>query len=63
MADLPAYPGTPRWVKLSAAIVGILVLTALAMIVAGVGGPHGPGRHYQSGDAIGGTPPSIVNQP
>ena len=63
MADLPAYPGIPRWVKVSGAIIGILVLTALAMIVVGVGGPHGPGRHYQSGAASGGTPPSDVQQP
>jgi hypothetical protein len=63
MAELPAYPGTPRWVKVSAAVIGILVLTVLAMIVAGVGGPHGPGRHYQSDDAGGGAPPSRMQQP
>ena len=45
MAELPPYPGTPRWVKLSAISVGALILVVLALKVTGVGGRHGPGRH------------------
>jgi hypothetical protein len=45
MSDLPPYPGTPRWVKVSGIIFGALVLAVLILIFTGVGGPHGPGRH------------------
>ena len=48
MADPPPYPGAPRWVKLSAIIGGILVLLFAVIMFAGVGGPHGPGRHMPS---------------
>ena len=47
MADLPPYPGTPLWVKVSAFCAGILLLLALGLIIAG-GGRHGPGRHIPS---------------
>lgn len=47
------YPGTPRWVKVSAIIALILVL--LIVIVLLFGGDHGPGRHLGSGDAGGHT--------
>lgn len=45
MADQSPYPGTPRWVKISLIIVGLLLLLAVALMASGVGGPHGPGRH------------------
>jgi hypothetical protein len=45
MADLPPYPGTPRWVKVFGAIVVVvLILFALLMHARGPGG-HGPRRH------------------
>ena len=45
MADLPPYPGTPRWVKVfGAIIVVVLILFALLMHLRGPGG-HGPRRH------------------
>ncbi len=56
MADLPAYPGTPRWVKVSGIIALVLVLLVVVMMFAG-GGSHGPGRHIPSGGAGGYTPP------
>ena len=49
MADRPAYPGTPRWVKAAAVVVGLLVVLVAAMLLAGLGGPHGPGRHLPQG--------------
>jgi hypothetical protein len=52
-----AYPGTPRWVKVSGIVVLVLVLLVVVLMVAGVGGPHGPGRHLPSGSAGGPTPP------
>ena len=59
----PGTPGTPRWVKVSAAVVLVVVALAVVLLVAGRG-DHGPGRHAPSGgDAPSGetrdhTPPS-----
>jgi hypothetical protein len=45
MADLPPYPGTPRWVKAFGAIALVLVLLLLILVFTrGLGG-HGPARH------------------
>ncbi|NKN01143.1 hypothetical protein GFL89_24475 [Rhizobium leguminosarum bv. viciae] len=46
----PTYPGMPRWVKISGIIVGVIILLAVVLIVSGVGGPHGPGRHLSPPD-------------
>jgi len=48
--ELPAPPGTPRWVKVSA-VIG-LVLVAVVVVVLATGGPgeHGPGRHSGGDD-------------
>lgn len=51
MADPPPYPGTPRWVKVSGIVVGLLTLLVAIVVVVGVAGPHGPGRH--DGDTAG----------
>ena len=48
VAELPPYPGMPRWVKLSAIIVGALVVLILLAIVLEIGGRHGPNRHMPS---------------
>ncbi|ESZ20122.1 MULTISPECIES: hypothetical protein [unclassified Mesorhizobium] len=48
MADLPPYPGAPRWVKVSGIVAIILVLLVVAVVFTGIGGPHGPGRHMPS---------------
>ncbi len=45
-------PGMPRWVKVSAIIVGILVLLVVLVKVTGVGGEHGPGRHAPNGAGV-----------
>jgi hypothetical protein len=44
MADLPPYK-TPRWVKILGIIALVLVLTVGIIMVTGIGGEHGPGRH------------------
>ncbi len=54
-----AYPGTPRWVKISGIIVIVLVLLVVIILVTGVGGPHGPVRHRRSSD-VGGHVLSVV---
>ncbi len=56
MADLPPY-STPRWVKIVGIVALVLVLLVGIMLLTGVGGDHGPGRHMPSVGA-GDTPPS-----
>ena len=38
-------PRAPRWVRVSAIIAGILILLVVIVMLTGVGGGHGPGRH------------------
>ena len=45
--------GTPRWVKVFVIITLVLVLLVVAMLVTGLGGEHGPGRHIPSADPAG----------
>jgi hypothetical protein len=35
----------PRWVRVSAIIVGILIVLFLVLQLTGIAGEHGPGRH------------------
>jgi hypothetical protein len=56
--DRGSSPGTPRWVKVSAAIVLVLVLVFVVLKVTGLGGEHGPGRHTGGGE----TPPASVRE-
>jgi hypothetical protein len=44
-SDLGSAPGMPRWVKVSGAIVGALVLVFVILRLTGIGGEHGPGMH------------------
>jgi hypothetical protein len=60
MADLPPYPGTPRWVKVFGIIAIGLVLLIVILLLTGGPGRHGPRRHLPSGDAGGGIPRSSV---
>jgi len=53
IADLPPYPGTPRWVKVFGITAIVLFLFVLFNVLTGGGGPHGPGRHALSGEAGG----------
>lgn len=60
MAELPPYPGTPRWVKVFGTIVIVVLVLFLALLVTrGPHGGHGPGLHATPGDppASGVTPP------
>ena len=44
-------PGMPRWVKVSALVVGLVLLVFVILKVAGVGGRHGPGMHQAAAPA------------
>jgi hypothetical protein len=63
-ADRP--PGTPRWVKVSGIIVGVLVLVFVILQLTGVGpgaGGHGPGMGPgMHGGGGGDTPPASVTE-
>ena len=52
MADPLRLPPTPRWVKRSGLAVGVLIVLAVVMMLAG-GGRHGPGRHMPADDTSG----------
>src|SRR3546814_6832703 len=54
MAEVPPYPGAPRWVKVSGIVIGVLILLLGIIVFTGVGGEdHGPGRHGSPGEAGG----------
>lgn len=42
-------PGMPRWVKVTAIVVGVLILLFLVLQLTGLAGQHGPGRHFSDG--------------
>lgn len=52
-------PGTPRWVKISAAAALALILLVVVMLLVGGAGDHGPGRHLGGDD----TPASAGDAP
>ncbi|MFD8381812.1 hypothetical protein ACFV2X_25375 [Streptomyces sp. NPDC059679] len=43
-----AHPGMPGWLKVTGIVVGVLVLLTLIVMLTGLGGDHGPGRHMGS---------------
>lgn len=43
--DRESPPRMPRWVKIPAIIIGILIVLFVVAMVTGLGGDHGPGRH------------------
>ena len=74
MADLPYDPdtgvepdrrspiGTPRWVKVFGIIALVLVLLLGILLLTGIAGDHGPGRHLPTGRADDHRlPASVVN--
>lgn len=42
---------TPRWVKVFVIVALVLVLLVVFVLVSGIGGDHGPGRHIPFGGA------------
>ena len=45
-ADRDRPPRAPRWVKIAAVIVGVLLLVFLVLQLTGLAGDHGPGRLF-----------------
>jgi hypothetical protein len=50
----------PRWVKLSAVVVGVVVLAFVMLHLLGGSGEHGPGRHM-SGQGAAVSSPTLVS--
>ena len=48
--DVP--PGMPRWVKVAAVVVGLLLLLFLVLQLTGIAGEHGPGMHSSLGVSL-----------
>lgn len=53
-ADQGTPPRMPRWVKVAAITVGLLILVFLILQLTGIAGEHGPGRHMS-----GATTPTV----
>lgn len=51
MAEPNPYLGAPRWVKLLGMSALGLLLLGVILVVTGVAGDHGPGRHMAEGDS------------
>jgi cytochrome b561 len=49
--EAEAPPGTPRWVKVTAIVVGLLILLFLVLQLTGIAGEHGPGMHSSAGQS------------
>ena len=49
MTNSPPYPGTPRWVTVSGAVIGILVTLIAILALIGLAGPHDAGGHASPG--------------
>lgn len=43
--DSHSPPHMPRWVKVTATVIGLLVLIFVVAQLTGLAGEHGPGRH------------------
>lgn len=56
--DRGSPPRTPRWVKVSAIVVGVLILVVVAVALIS-DRDHGPGRHRADGDT---RPGSVTEQ-
>ncbi|WP_395111484.1 hypothetical protein [Actinomadura sp. SCN-SB] len=61
----PASPGSPprmpRWVKVSAIVVAVLIVLFAVALLTGLGGDHGPGRHEPGQQQEQGHDPSKWN--
>lgn len=53
-------PAMPRWVKVFGIGVGIVILAVVVMVIGGIGGSHGPGRHLPSSGAADSMPAPVT---
>ena len=61
--DHGAPPRMPRWVKVAALIVGVLVLLFVVLQLTGIGGEHGPGRHMSGTTTPTVGTPTVAHSP
>ena len=54
MRESDRVPGTPRWVKVSAVVAGILLVAAISAAILS-GGKHSPWRHLLMSSGIAGA--------
>lgn len=50
MPDRETPPSTPRWVKVFGIIAIVLILLFVILKLTGIGGNHGPGRHFSTSE-------------
>ena len=63
-ADRGSSYSTPRWVKVFGIIALVLALLIATVLITGLGGEHGPGRHTPSTEqAVESNNPSIHTLP
>jgi len=63
-ADRGLSYSTPRWVKVFGIIAFVLVLLIALVLITGLGGEHGPGRHTPSTEqAVESNNPGIHTPP
>lgn len=48
-------PRMPRWVRVAAIVVGVLILVFLVLQLTGIAGEHGPGRHFSGPGEVSGV--------
>jgi hypothetical protein len=53
----------PRWVKVAAIVVGLLILLFLVLQLTGIAGEHGPGRHLSGAATVPVGPPAVERSP
>lgn len=57
--DGPEPPATPRWVKITGAVIALVVVAVLVKVVFGGGVSHGPGMH----SGLGTSTPALAAVP
>jgi hypothetical protein len=56
----PHATGTPRWVKVFALVILLVVVLFVVVRLTGLGGEHGPRRHASSGAPTGSHPGALL---
>ena len=51
-AEGESPPRMPRWLKVAAIVVGVLVALVLLLQITGIGGEHGPARHMSGSGTV-----------
>ncbi len=62
-ADQDGPAQMPRWVKVAALIIGLLVVLFVVVKLTGIGGEHGPGRHMSGTTAPSVGTPTLAHAP